>query len=193
MEVVERVFMRAKNILLSPASEWPVIAEENTGVADVFYGYVLILAAIPPLAILIGYSVIFGRISFGFAFIGAIVQYSLSLGAVLFVALVAQWLAPKFGGRDDLEQATKLVSYSHTATWVGGLFFLIPFIRVASLLLALYGIYLAYLGATPVMAVPPERAAPYTIAVILTVIIVFFLISLVMSIFLGLGMLGMMV
>jgi hypothetical protein len=193
MEHVERVFMRAKNILLTPASEWPVIAEENTRVGDIFYGYVLILAAIPPLAILIGYSVIFGRIGFGFAFIGGIVQYSLSLGAVFFVALVAQWLSPKFGGRDDLVQATKLVSYSHTATWVGGLFFLIPFIRVASLLLALYGIYLAYLGATPVMAVPPERAAPYTIAVILTVIVVFFLISLVMSIFLGLGMLGMMV
>jgi hypothetical protein len=193
MELVERVVSRAKNILLTPTSEWPVVAEENTGVGDIFYGYVLILAAIPPVSTLIGYSLVFGRISFGFGFIGAIVQYCLSLGGIFFVALVAQWLAPKFGGRDDLDQATKLVAYSHTASWVGGVFFLIPFLRVASLLLALYGVYLLYLGATPVMAVPPERAILYTAAVILTVIVVFFLVSLVMSIFLGLGMMGMMV
>jgi len=193
MELVERVATRAKNILLTPDSEWPVIAEEKASVGDIFYGYVLILAAVPPVATLIGYSLIFGHISFGFGFIGAIVQYSLSLAAIYFAALVAQWLSPKFGGRDDLPQATKLVAYSHTASWVGGLFFLIPFLRVASLLLALYGIYLLFRGAAPVMGMPSERAAPYTIAVILTVIIVFFLISLVMSLFLGLGMMGMMV
>jgi len=193
MELVERVVSRAKNILLTPVTEWPVIAEENTRVADIFYGYVLILAAIPPVATLIGYAMIFGRISFGFGLIGAIVQYCLTLAGLLFVALVAQWLAPKFGGRDDLQQATKLVAYAHTATWVGGLFFLIPFLRVASLLLAIYGVYLLYLGATPVMAVPPDRAIFYTAAVILTIFIVFFLVSLVMSVFLGLGMMGMMV
>jgi hypothetical protein len=193
MELVQRVFARAKNILLTPAREWPVIAEEHTGVGDIYYGYVLIMALIPPVATLIGYSIVFGQIGFGFGLIGAIVQYCLALGGLFFVALVAQWLAPKFGGRDDLVQATKLVAYSHTASWIGGLFFLIPVIRVASLLLALYGIYLLYLGATPVMAVPLERAILYTAAVILTVVVVFFLVSLVMSIFLGLGMMGMMV
>jgi hypothetical protein len=193
MGLVERVLSRAKNILLSPTREWPVIAEEDTSVGDIYYGYVLILALIPPVATLIGYSILFGRIGFGFGFIGAIIQYCLSLVGLLFVALVAQWLSPKFGGRDDLEQATKLVAYSHTASWIGGLFFLIPLIRVASLLLALYGIFLLYLGATPVLAIPPERAILYTFAVILTVFVTFFLISLVMTIFLGLGMMGMMV
>ena len=184
------IVARARNILLSPASEWAVIAEENTRSADLFYSYVMVLAVIPPLCTLIGYALIDSRISFGFGMIGAIVQYCLTLAAVSFVALVAQWLAPKFGGRDDLDQAMKLVAYSHTASWVGGALFLYPPLGAASFLSVLYGAYLAYCGATPVMAVPPGRAVLYTVAVILTVLVVCFLISLVMAIFLGLAMMG---
>lgn len=193
MEHFKDVVDRAKKILLTPVSEWDVAAAEDTGVSDVFYGYVLIMAAIPPVAMLIGYSLVFGRIGFGIGLIAAIVQYSLSLGAIFFIALVAQWLAPKFGGRDDLTQAIKLVAYSHTATWVAGVLFLVPVLSFISIAFAIYGVYLAYLGVTPVMAVPPERAIAYTASVILTVFVVFFLISLVMGVFLGFEMIGMMV
>lgn len=179
---------RAVRVLLLPAREWPVIAEEETRSGDLFYGYVMIMALIPPLATLIGYSLVAGRISFGFGLIGAILQYCLSLGAISFVALVAQWLSPKFSGRDDLDQAMKLIAYAHTPSWLGGAVFLYPQAASASLLFVLWGAGLAYLGATPVMAVPPGRALPYTLAVIFTLLVVFFLVSLVMSIFLGLGM-----
>ena len=193
MELALWVALRAKNILLEPQREWPVIAEERTRVGDIFYGYVLILATIPSLCTLIGYSIFFRFISFGFALIGAIIQYSLALAAIYFAALVAQWLAPKFGGADDLTRAMKLVAYAHTASWIGGVFFLFPPLAVASLLLAFYGVYLLYLGAVPVMGVLPERAIIYTVAVVFTVLVVFFLINLVMSIFLGLATLGTMI
>jgi hypothetical protein len=189
MNIVTRVV----NILLLPTSEWPVIAEEETRSGDLFYGYVMIMALIPALSTLIGYSLVAGRISFGFGLIGAILQYCLSLGAISFVALVAQWLSPKFSGRDDLDQAMKLVAYAHTPSWVGGAVFLYPPVAMVSLILVLWGAGLAFLGATPVMAVPPRRALPYTLAIIFTVLIVFFLVSLVMSIFLGLGMMTTMI
>ena len=184
---------RATKIILTPTTEWDVAAGEDTGVSDVFYGYVLILAVIPPLATLIGYSLIFGQINFGFALIAAIFQYSLSLVAIFFVAMVTQWLAPKFGGLDDLTQAMKLVAYAHTATWLGGILFLVPGLSFISLAFAIYGIYLLYLGVTPVMAIPPERAITYTGAVVLTVFVTFFLLSMIMAIFFGLSAVGLMV
>lgn len=187
------IVARAVKILLLPARQWPVVAAEETPSGDIFYGYVMIMALIPPLCILLGYSLVAGKISFGFGLIGAIVQYCLSLGVVSFVALVAQWLSPKFGGRDDLDQAMKLISYAHTPSWVGGAIFLYPPAATASLVFVLWGAGLVLLGATPVMAVPPRRAFAYTLAVIFTLLVVFFLVSLVMSIFLGLGMMRTMI
>ncbi len=47
MALVERV----TNILLKPKVEWPRIAEESATTSSVFTGYVMILAAIGPLAL----------------------------------------------------------------------------------------------------------------------------------------------
>jgi hypothetical protein len=116
----------------------------------------------------------------------------LSLAGVYVVAVIARWLAPQFGGRDDLVQALKLIAYAHTASWVGGLFYLIPPLSIVSLLLTLYGLYLLYLGAAPVMGVPAESAVTYTVALIITVIVVFVLIGFITSALLGIGMIGMM-
>ena len=49
MALVDRV----KNILLSPQTEWPTIAAESATVQSILTGYVLILAAIGPLALAI--------------------------------------------------------------------------------------------------------------------------------------------
>ena len=40
-----KVIDRVKNILLTPKTEWPVIAAENTTVADLYKNYIVILAA----------------------------------------------------------------------------------------------------------------------------------------------------
>lgn len=187
------VIDRALKIMVMPGSEWDVAASEDTGVSDVFYGYVLILALIPPVATLIGYSLIFERLNFGFGLIAAIFQYSLSLAAIFFIALVAQWLAPKFGGRDDMAQAMKLVAYAHTSSWIGGILFLVPNFSFLTTAFAIYGIYLIWLGVTPIMAIPPERRLTYTLSVILTVFVSFFLLSMLMAVFFGLGAVGIMV
>ena len=41
---------RAKNIILKPAEEWNVIADEPATVSGLFTGYAMILAAIPLVA-----------------------------------------------------------------------------------------------------------------------------------------------
>lgn len=185
------VVWRAKNMLFSPLVEWRVIAGERATVGDIFYGYILIMATIPPLCGVVGFT-LSGRANFGVALLGGIVQYIFALGAIFFAALIAQYLSPKYGGRDDLVQALKLVTYSHTANWVGGLFFLVPSWSVFSLVLAIYGLYLLYAGASAVIAVPAERAAGYTLAVIAVIVLIYAVISIAMGLVLGMGRMGIM-
>jgi hypothetical protein len=187
------IVARAKNILLSPNTEWPVIAAESTTADRLYTGYIMPMSAIPPLCALIGLSIFLGRLGFGFGLFGALVSWALGLVAIYIVALLAQWLAPKFGGGGDLLASLKLVAYSHTSAWIGGIFMLIPFLGFLSLVMSLYGLYLLYTGATPVVGVPRERALTYTGALVLCVIVVFFLISFVLRGLFGLTMFGLMV
>ena len=46
---------RATNISLRPQLEWPVIAAEPVSFAGLFMGYIAPLAAIGPIALVIGY------------------------------------------------------------------------------------------------------------------------------------------
>lgn len=55
---------RAKNILFQPKQEWPVIDVEQTSVGALYTGYIIPLAAIGPVASLIGWSVLGMRLPF---------------------------------------------------------------------------------------------------------------------------------
>ena len=59
-----RLLTRVKNILLTPKTEWPVIAAEPATTGGIYLGYVLVLAAIPAICqylklTVFGYSVPF--------------------------------------------------------------------------------------------------------------------------------------
>ena len=74
--------------------------------------------------------------------VSAIVNYVLTLGMVYVVALIVEALAPTFGGTKDRLQALKLVAYGSTASFVGGVFYLLPSLSMLAFLAALYSIYL---------------------------------------------------
>lgn len=59
MNIVERV----KNIIITPKSEWQVIAGEEPDIKQIFMGYVLPLVLIPTIASVIGFGLI-GRMGF---------------------------------------------------------------------------------------------------------------------------------
>ncbi len=80
----------------------------------------------------------------------------------------------------------KLVAYSYTPAWLGGVFALIPALGITTLLLAIYGFYVLY--AAPVVNVPKERAVTFTATLVIAVIVVF----IVTSAIIGAGMVGVM-
>ncbi|MDE8652734.1 Yip1 family protein [Novosphingobium sp. H3SJ31-1] len=158
---------RAKAIILKPKEEWPRIADETRTQGDIFKGYVLPLAAIGPVASFIGAQV-FGYGGFGFHFrpsltsslASAVIGFVLTVAGVFVLALIADWLAPKFEGTSNKLNAFKLVAYGATASFLAGIFGLIPALGVFGLL-GLYSIYLFYTGAPVLMKVPEAKAAGY--------------------------------
>ncbi len=169
---------RAKSILLQPKTEWPRVAGETTPPTQVLLGYALPLIAIGPIATLIGGQLfptsflgVTYQIGFGAALSIAVTSFVLAILSLFVVTFVANFLSPKFGGRDDWPAAFRLVAYSMTAAWVVGIVGLIPALGILGLL-ALYSLYLFYLGATPVLGVPQDKSLGYTVLTVIAAIVV---------------------
>lgn len=175
---------RAKNILLRPKEEWVVVAGESTTTAELYRNYIIILAAIGPVASIIGMSLVgislpfFGtfRVPILNSLASAVVSYLLGLAGVYVLAMIIDYLAPTFAGQKNMNQALKLAAYSFTAGWLASVFVIIPALSILSIL-GLYGIYLLYTGIPVLMKSPPEKSAGYTAAVIVAAIVIFFIIS----------------
>ncbi|MES2498753.1 MAG: Yip1 family protein [Pseudomonadota bacterium] len=179
---------RAKKILLTPKTEWPVIDGEPSTIGDIYRNYVLILAAIPAIAGLIG-NALFGYSALGVTFrvpivtalSSAIVTYVLSLISVYVLALIIDALAPTFGGTKNQTQAFKVAAYSNTAGWVAGILTIIPQLGPIAALLSLYGFYLLYLGLPGLMKAPKDKALGYTIVTVIAAVILFMVVGAVVA------------
>jgi len=171
MDLVSRV----KNILIDPVNEWRVIDGESGDGGTLLKNYVAVLAAIPAVCGFIGSVMIGGRIFTGL--VGAIVGYLLTFVGVYVLAFIVHALAPSFAGRQDFPSALKLVVYSATASWVAGIFSLIPALAILSLLLGLYSLYLLYLGIPVLMRAPADKSLVYTIVVAVCAAVVWILIG----------------
>lgn len=171
---------RVKNILLEPASEWDVISAESSSTASLYQGYIIPLAAIGPLASILGMS-IFGismplggtvRIPLTNALGNAITSYALTLVGVFVIALIIDALAPNFGGEKNSIQALKIATYASTPSWVAGILMLIPTLGSLVLLASLYGLYLLYLGLPKLMKAPQDKSLAYTGVVVVAALVV---------------------
>jgi hypothetical protein len=165
---------RVKNILFSPQSEWERIEAEPATVQGLYTGYACILAAIGPVAWLIG-SQVFGwggflarlRPPLVSAVARALFEYAANLAGVYVLAIVIDKLAPRFDATPDRLKALKVAIYSCTAAWVAGVFGLFPPIAALSII-GVYSFYLLYLGAPKLMKAPQEKAVAYTVTIVVT-------------------------
>jgi hypothetical protein len=179
---------RAKNIIMTPKTEWAVVASEEANVAQIFTGYVLPLALIPAIASLLGFGFIgrgFGAsLRWGIAM--ALIQFISAFLGVYITAFVADFLAPNLGSEKNFGKAVQLVAYSYTPGWVAGVLLLFPMLGILATLAALYGLYLLYLGLPHMMKTPQDKVVTYLIALIVVVIIVYFVLSAILTpIFMG--------
>ncbi|MCL4278946.1 MAG: YIP1 family protein, partial [Ignavibacteriaceae bacterium] len=112
MNLVER----AKNIIITPKTEWEKVAAEEPNVQQIMVGYVLPLALIPTIASIVGWGVIgilgFTSVTYGIAM--GLVQLLNAFLSVLIAAFVIDALAGSFGSAKNFGRAVQLVAYSMT-------------------------------------------------------------------------------
>ena len=189
---------RAKNICITPKTEWPVIAAEQSTAAGLMTGYVAPLALIGPVAAFIGGSVIGHTLPFvgtyrtpmmmGIAL--AIFIFVMAFVGTFILSLIINALATSFGGEKNSEQALKVAVYSYTPAWIAGVLQVIPFLGILAILAALYGLYLLYLGLPRLMKCPEEKAVGYTVVVVICAIVLWIVISMIGASIGGLGMMA---
>jgi hypothetical protein len=188
MNIVDRI----KGILLKPKQEWQTISGETTTIPELYVTYVIILAAIGPVASVVGMSIVGISLPFVGSFripittsiASAVAHYILTLVGVYILALIIDALAPTFSGEKNITQAFKVAAYSYTPGWLVGIFTIIPALSILSIL-GLYGLYILYLGLPVLMKSPQEKSLGYTGAVIAAAIIIFVVIGIVSRAFIS--------
>ena len=192
------IIQRAKNICLTPATEWPVIAAEPATPGGLLGGYAAPLAAIGSIAgfiggALIGHTLPFVghyRVPIVYAFVMAIYTFGMALVGVFVLSLIIDALAPTFGGQKNSIQALKLAVYSYTPAWIAGVLQIFPVLGILTIFASLYGVYLLYLGLPHLMRSPQEKSVPYTVVVLVCAIVLGIVIAMFGALVLGAGALG---
>jgi hypothetical protein len=167
---------RAKNILMSPMTEWDVIAREPATPMDLMTGYAIPLAGIAAIVSIIS-TVLFGAALAGMlggqaaaastltSIISGMVGFVLSMLLVFGMGYIVSALASSFGGVSDAAQGAKLIIYAGTPVWVAS------FVPILGGLLALAGLayacYLIAVGVRPLLGVPQEKTAGMTVVTLL--------------------------
>ena len=182
MSIVDRI----KGILLKPKEEWQTISGETTTIPELYKTYIIILAAIGPVAFVIGMSIVglnlpfvgSFRIPITTAIASAVVTYILTLVSVYILALIIDALAPTFSGEKNINQAFKVATYSFTPGWLARIFTIIPALSILGIF-GLYGLYLLYAGLPVLMKSPREKSLGYTVVVIVAAVLIFVVIGIV--------------
>jgi hypothetical protein len=179
---------RATNILTTPKTEWPRIDHEPATAGGLMTGYALPLALIPA-AVTMLFGLLFASMlgayagaGFIYLLVSAALGLALGLAVLYLMSLIANALAPNFGGVRNPIGALKLLVYSGTAVWVASIFSVIPGL---GFLIAIAGYayagYLIYLGSMSVMKVPTGSAGGYTAVVIIIWIGLYFMITMIIG------------
>lgn len=174
---------RAKGILTNPSREWAVIDDEPLDLGQLLIGYVLPLAAIGPIASVLGWS-LFGlggllRFSMGSMITMAITSYIMTVIGMFVLAWVINALAPTFNAQQSMPQAIKVAAYSSTAAWVAGIFNLLPALSILAVIGGLYSLYLCWVGLPILMKAPAEKASTYVIVVIISIVVLYMIIGMI--------------
>src|SRR5437867_2651508 len=163
------IVQRARNICLTPNTEWPVIAQESTPASTLITDYVVPLAAIGAVAGLIGGSIIGTTLPFIGTFrtplltgvVFAVFTFVMAIVGVFILSLINNALAPTFAAEQNSAQALKVAVYSYTPAWIAAALRIFPVLGVLAILGGLYGLYLLYLGLPRLMKCPAEKAVGY--------------------------------
>ncbi len=178
---------RARNIILSPNTEWNVISAETPQRNQIIVGYVIPLAGLAAIAAFIGYGFI-GVSAFGVKFVGldwglfqAISKFISALLSVFITALVLDTLAPNFNSQKNFDRSLQLVAYAFTPVWIGDFLAIFPPLAIIGTLFGIYGLYLMYIGIPKLKFTPEDKHVGYFVVCIIVTVIVYIAIGWILN------------
>ena len=172
---------RAKNIIMTPKTEWPVIAGETPNISQIITGYVVPLALIPLVASILGGLLFEHFMSTGYLIAMAVVTFIVVILAVFLAAFVIDFLAPNFGSEKNLGRSVQLVAYSYTPAWIAGILNIVPALGIIAALAGIYGIYLMYLGLPAIKKTPTDKVVVYLVVAIIVLLVIYFILAAILT------------
>lgn len=178
---------RAKNILLTPKTEWDVVNNETPDTTKILTSYIIPLVAVGTVAAFIGWGLI-GKSYYGFKIksteLGiryALITLIAGIASTFLMAFVVDALAPTFKSEKNFGKSFQLAAYSYTAGWVGGILNIMPSLAIVGSLIGLYGLYLLYLGLPKLKKTPQDQVTSYFVASLVAMIVASFVIALILT------------
>lgn len=179
---------RAKNILITPKSEWAVVDREPFSIGTILTSYILPMLIIGVVATFIGQGLI-GRsvgiygstASVKAGLVGALLYVILTVITVFIVAAAIDVLAQSFGSEKNWKKSFELAAYSLTAAYVGAIFMLFPALNIIAILCTIYSIYPLYIGIPIMKKTPLDKHVAYLAVVILITIVATILVGLIQA------------
>jgi hypothetical protein len=174
---------RAKNILITPKTEWMVIEKETFSNTTILTSYVLPMLLIGAVATFIGQGLIGVNTGFGSSanitngFVGMLMFIAFTIVLVFGVAAAIDVLGPSFGCTKNWVQSFQLAAYSLTAAYVGSLFFIFPALWILVLLCSLYSLYPLYTGLVSLKKTPADKQIAYFAVILIVTVLLFILLG----------------
>ncbi|MGB0721862.1 MAG: Yip1 family protein [Gammaproteobacteria bacterium] len=164
-------------MFINPETEWERIRAKSCDIGTCMVTHVLLLAALPPVAGLVGTTQIGWRIgarapvklTFESGLMLAVAYYLAMIVGVLSIGYTVHWMAQTYNSQASLGDAVALAAYTATPLFLIGVMQLYPVLWMNFLvgLPALaYTVYLLYTGVPILMRVEPERGFLFSSAVL---------------------------
>lgn len=168
---VNAFFVRARNLILDPDTEWRRIVQERPSLRTLFVTHVGPLAAVFAIGPMLG-AMLFPEAINGVRvtpgplnlIVEAVLNFAIVCGGLYALAWFIDWIAPRFGGKRDFDAALKLSAYSATAMLASGVFGLIPAIGLLTLA-GLWSVFTFYKGAPILMQSDDDKSVAFTASV----------------------------
>lgn len=165
-------------ILLNVADTWKTIKEKNTAPLTVIMGYVVVMAALGPLAAYFGTTQVGWEISGNVYYLTPSVAFQLCLltylaiiGGIIFLGFMINWMARNYGGSEetDAKKGITLAGYSVTPVYIASISVLHPSAMINALIIlaaACWAGYLLLKGIEELYGIPEERAFVFSASVL---------------------------
>ncbi len=164
-------------LMTKPLQEWEKIRDNNESVGECYLRHVLPLAAVSPVAGILGTTLVGWQIAStapvkltpGSAIQIGIVYYLAILFSVYVIGVMIRWMGETYGAEQPLSRCFALAAYTATPLYMVGVMQLYPVLWInfiVGLPALAYSVYLLYSGVPIMMEIPQERGFLFASAVL---------------------------